>query len=108
MLETKTFQPSVAYMVRSLFINRLEVSRLIAAAVVNAEFCNLLLKDPASALEDGYQDETFSFSETEKNFIGSIQADSLSGFAAQLSRSLNWIDASFDKLSVQSAEYIGY
>lgn len=64
--------------------NGREISRLLTAAVVNQRFCNLLLSNPASALDSGYNGETFSLASEEKDLILSIQANSLSDFARQL------------------------
>ena len=60
------------------------VSRLLAAAVINRGFRDLLLTDPAQALAQGYQGETFPLDIKEKNLVLSIQADSLSDFASQI------------------------
>lgn len=59
------------------------VNRLVAAAVVNENFCNLLLTKPAVALEQGYQGETFDLDQRDAQLILSIRANSLSDFAQQ-------------------------
>ena len=89
MLETKTFRPAVTLMTCDLPAERLEVSRLLAAAVVNKQFCALLLEDPALALKTGFQGETFSFSNEGRNLILSIRADSLADLANHLARTFN-------------------
>lgn len=61
------------------------ISRLLAAAVVNKNFRDLLLADPVQALAQGYQGEMFSLDYDERNRVLSIQADSLREFARQLS-----------------------
>ncbi len=66
--------------------NRLEMSRLMAAAVVSPSFCRLLLEDPGQALEDGYQGETFLLSDAERYLILSIHARSLPDLADQVVR----------------------
>jgi hypothetical protein len=76
-------------MIRGLSGNRLELSRLLAAAVVNPKFCHLLLEDPELALETGFQGETFSFTDEERDLVKSIRADSLAGLASQLVRTFN-------------------
>jgi hypothetical protein len=86
MLATKVFPYSISLMVRSSASDRLEVSRLLAAAVVSPKFCHLLLEDPELALEAGFQGETFSFTEEESDLIRSIRADSLADLANQLAR----------------------
>jgi hypothetical protein len=65
-------------------MNGREVSRLLTAAVVNKNFCNLLLSNPASALAAGYNGEDFRLAAEDKKLILSIQAESLAEFALQL------------------------
>jgi hypothetical protein len=67
----------------------LEVSRLLAAAVVNQEFCTLLLDDPDLALRNGFQGESFLFDDGERDLILSIRAASLPDLAGQLARTLD-------------------
>lgn len=67
----------------------LELSRLLAAALVNPAFAHLLLDDPEAALRQGYQDETFLLSEEERALILSVRADSLSQLAQILVRTLD-------------------
>ncbi len=64
--------------------NGYELSRLLTAAVVNPRFCKLLLSDPAKALTNGYNGETFRFAKEERERILSIKAQSLPDFAGQL------------------------
>ena len=64
------------------------LSQVFAAAVVNQQFCNVLLQDPSIALQKGYMGQTFSLSQEEKDLIISIQANSLSDLAKQVNRSL--------------------
>jgi hypothetical protein len=61
-----------------------EYSRLLTAAVVNANFRKLLLTNPAQALKAGYCEETFRFSHEEIQRMSNIQATSLADFAEQL------------------------
>jgi hypothetical protein len=68
------------------------ISRVFAAAVVNRQFCDMLLQDPSIALQKGYLGETFPLSKEEKDLIVSIQANSLSDLAKQINRTL--LDAS--------------
>jgi len=63
---------------------RAEFGQLISAAVVNRNFRNLLLSNPEKALDDGYSNQPFFFTSSEKNQICSIVASSLSEFAAKL------------------------
>ena len=46
-----------------------ELTRLIAAAVVDRQFCKLLLNDPAAAIESGYGRESFQLTAQEKALI---------------------------------------
>jgi hypothetical protein len=106
MLETKTYQPPITLMVRGLPSERLELSRLLAAAVVNPKFCHLLLEDPELALEAGYQGETFSFTDEERDLVMSIRADSLAVLASQLAGTFNE-HVSINR-SIQPARSLGY
>lgn len=65
------------------------LSRVFSAAVVNKQFCNMLLEDPDAALKNGYLGETFPLSREERDLIVSIQANSLSDLARQVNRSLS-------------------
>ena len=66
-----------------------ELSRLITAAVVNREFCDLLLADPAMAMTVGYNGEAFDVAAEEQELILSIRATSLADFASQLTKNGN-------------------
>lgn len=62
-----------------------ELSRLMAAAVVNRKFRDLLLANPAAALETGQGEESFNLTPDEKALILPIQhAQSLADFASEL------------------------
>ncbi len=60
-----------------------EMSRLISAALVDQGFCRLLLSNPLAALSRGYNGETFELSAVERSFVLSVQAESLTDFAAR-------------------------
>jgi hypothetical protein len=64
--------------------DHLELSRLLAAAVVNPSFCDLLLVDPKQAIENGYQGETFRLSDAARYLLSLIRADSLIELAQQI------------------------
>ena len=64
------------------------LSQVFAAAVVNQQFCNMLLQNPSIALQKGYLGQTFSLSKEEQDLITSIRAKSLSDLAKQVNRSL--------------------
>jgi hypothetical protein len=65
------------------------LSRLLTAAVVNQEFRNLLLSDPAIALATGYNGEPFDLPTDVQEMIFSIRATSLADFAEQLTKNGN-------------------
>lgn len=68
------------------FTPNYECSRLISAAVINCDFRNALLVNPARAIHDGYHGEVFNFGTMENRQITSIQANTLVEFADQLSK----------------------
>ena len=59
-----------------------ELNKLLAAAVVNKKFRELLLTDPKAALNNGYNGETFQLREEDQRLVLSIRAESLAEFAA--------------------------
>ncbi len=65
-------------------INDREIGRLIAAAVINKRFCDLLLSDPSQAITQGFQGESFHIAGKDRELILSIKAKTLSDFAQQL------------------------
>jgi len=65
------------------------LSRLLTAAVVNREFCRLLLANPAMAVAIGYNGEPFELAAEEQELIISINATSLADFAKQLTKNGN-------------------
>ncbi len=62
-----------------------EYSRILSAAVINAGFRQMLLKDPVKAVCSGYSGENFNLNNDDKSRLASIHAASLADFAAQLS-----------------------
>lgn len=64
------------------------LNRVFAAAVVNQQFRETLLRDPLDALQKGYMGESFFLSKEEWELIVSIRAESLPDLAQQVSRSL--------------------
>ena len=60
------------------------ISRLLAAAVINQGFRDLLLTRPAEALAQGYYGEEFALDHNEKNLVLSLQAKDLSELAQQI------------------------
>ncbi len=88
MLMTQTYKVPVSLAFQDSLENHLELCRLLAAAVVNPGFCQLLLTRPKMALEHGYQGESFLLDEQERALIFSIQAESLAELARQVGRAL--------------------
>jgi hypothetical protein len=84
MLATTELQSSVSLMVSPSLEDHLELSRLLAAAVVNPSFCQRLLVDPKQAIENGYQGESFFFSEAALYLFLLIRAGSLVELAQQI------------------------
>jgi hypothetical protein len=64
------------------------LSQVFAAAVVNQQFCNMLLQDPSIALQKGYLGQTFSLRKEEQDLITTIRAKSLADLAKQINYSL--------------------
>lgn len=60
------------------------LNKLLAAAVVNKKFCDLLLTNPQAALNNGYNGETFHLQEEDQRLVLSIRAGSLAEFAAHI------------------------
>ena len=63
-----------------------EYSRILSAAVINQRFRDKLLSDPAQAVANGYNGETFDLSEAERKELSLLKGLTLSEFALQLSR----------------------
>ena len=60
------------------------LSRLLAAAVINKKFRNLLLTHPEEALRKGFQGERFQLSGRDRRRVLAIRARDLADFALQL------------------------
>jgi hypothetical protein len=107
-MQTETIQSTVSLIIQDISVNRLELSRLMAAAVVNQQFCHLLLEDPEQAIDKGYQGERFNFTKQERDLISSIRADSLADLANKLMCTLNEQHHYSLKRPVQLAANFGY
>ena len=81
MLTTQDLRCSVSLAVTPGPDDHLELSRLLAAAVVNPSFCSQLLVDPQAAIDNGLHGETFVLSDAERYSLLSIRADSLAELA---------------------------
>jgi hypothetical protein len=64
------------------------LSKLFEAAVVNRQFCQLLLSQPETALRQGYLGNSFNLTMEEQALIVSIQARSLPDLAQQVTIAL--------------------
>jgi hypothetical protein len=60
------------------------LSSVFAAAVVNQNFREMLLKEPAKALKQGYLGKSFALSQEDASLIVSLNAKSLSDLANQV------------------------
>ncbi|MGB7875330.1 MAG: hypothetical protein WBL25_13175 [Anaerolineales bacterium] len=60
------------------------ISKLFEAAVVNRQFCQLLLSQPETALKQGYLGNSFELTREEQALIISIRANSLPDLAQQV------------------------
>lgn len=90
MLPTTTYQSPISLALPQQASNdRVELSRLMAAAIISPKFCNLLLRDPDMAIRTGFQGEEFSFSDDQRDLILSIRTNSLADLADQLSRTFD-------------------
>jgi hypothetical protein len=56
---------------------------LINAALVDQDFCNLLLHDPSAALAKGFYGKRFRLSPCGLHFVLTVTATSLTSFAEQ-------------------------
>ena len=64
------------------------INRIFAAAVVNRQFCELLLHEPSTALKVGYLGESFLVTNYEREIILSTRAETLADFAKQINKAL--------------------
>jgi hypothetical protein len=84
MINTQIFQQALSVKVQPSSEDYLEYSRILAAAIVNPQFCTTLLADPGEALRNGYQGETFQLSDDGWTWLVSTSAVSLPELAGQL------------------------
>lgn len=87
MLVNQMIRPQVT--IQTTPRDQVEVNRLLAAALISSQFCNLLLKDPARALKQGFAGEHFSLSSDEQDFILSVRASSLQEFVTHVCEHLS-------------------
>jgi hypothetical protein len=85
MATPQTYQKSVLPLrVAETPRNLVGLSKLFEAAVVNRQFCNLLLSQPETALRQGYLGNSFNLTLEEQSLIVSIRANSLPDLAQQV------------------------
>ena len=88
-MATPTYQKSVLPLkISETPRNLTGMSKLFEAAVVNRQFCQLLLSQPETALRQGYLGNSFDLTLEEQALIISIQANSLPDLAQQVTKVL--------------------
>jgi hypothetical protein len=88
MIAPSFYQASGTVAVSPMTLQSVGLSRMFAAAVVNQQFCEMLLNNPQEALQRGYLGETFMLTKHERELIVSIRARSLADLAREVHRSL--------------------
>jgi len=89
MATPQTYQKSILPLrVAESLGNLVELSKLFEAAIVNRQFCQLLLSQPERALQQGYLGNSFNFTPEEQSLIVSIRANSLPELAQQVTMAL--------------------
>lgn len=88
MITSQTFLTTRPITLTSKPNNSSQLSRVFAAAIINQQFCDMLLQNPDQALQNGYLGEAFSLSKEEQDLIVSIRAESLSDLAKQVNRAM--------------------
>jgi hypothetical protein len=66
-----------------------EFGRLIHAAIINKRFCQKLLTNPLTSIEDGYCGESFHFSSSFKESLRFVRAESIESFCSQVMQIIN-------------------
>ena len=72
-------------------VERNGLHRLFAAAIVNNQFRETLLRKPEEALENGYLGQPFALSDQEKKIIQSVRAKTLSDLAQKVNQALKTV-----------------
>ncbi len=65
--------------------------RLFAAAIVNNQFRETLLREPQTALANGYLGQPFALTDQERNIIESVRAKTLTDLAQKVNQALKTI-----------------
>ena len=85
MATPQTYQKSVLPLsVAKTPRDRTGMNKLFEAAIVNRQFCQLLLNQPETALQQGYLGHSFNLTREEQALIISIRATSLHDLAQQI------------------------
>ena len=72
-------------------VERTDLHRLFAAAIVSDQFRATLLREPEVALEDGYLGQVFALTDQEKTIIKSVRANTLTDLAQKVYHALKGI-----------------
>jgi hypothetical protein len=89
MLTLDAYPASLGY--RSAPPKRSGLHRLFAAAIVNNQFRETLLREPETALAGGYLGQTFALTDQEKTIIRTVRAKNLTDFAQKVNQALKSI-----------------
>ncbi len=84
MITSTTFKESLHYKSDLSQETHAGLNSVFAAAVVNQNFRETLLRNPGAALDQGYLGKGFSLSQEETSLILSINASSLADLARQV------------------------
>jgi len=87
LLTLDTYQPQPLVLGKST-PPRTGLQRLFAAAIINHQFRETLLKKPEDALLAGYLGQTFSLTDQERTIIKSIRAETITDLAQKVNRAL--------------------
>jgi hypothetical protein len=88
-----TMLTAEAYSVSSMSFRKTSVGRnglhrLFAAAIVSDQFRETLLREPESAMANGYLGQTFALTDQEKTIIKSVRASTLTDLAQKVNQAL--------------------
>jgi hypothetical protein len=72
-------------------VERTGLHRLFAAAIVSDQFRDTLLREPETALTNGYLGQTFVLTDQEKTIIKSVRAKNLTDLAQKVNQALKSI-----------------
>ena len=84
MIAPTMFKENLHYQSRLSQETHTGLNSVFAAAVVDHNFCEALLRDPAAALHQGYLGKGFSLTQKETSLILSSNATSLADLARQV------------------------